>query len=35
MKAVRVSVDTSAPWVFGFEPLYSAGVSVSPHKDTE
>jgi hypothetical protein len=35
MKAVRVSVDTSMPWVFGFEPLYSAGVSVSPHKDTE
>ncbi|MGD8580708.1 MAG: hypothetical protein PVI46_15395 [Lysobacterales bacterium] len=23
MKAVRVSVDTSKPWVFGFEPLYS------------
>lgn len=35
MKAVRVSVDTSKPWVFGFEPLYSAGISTSPHKDTD
>jgi len=35
MKAVRVSVDTGKPWVFAFEPLYSPGVSVSPHKDTE
>ena len=24
MKAVRVSVDVSKPWVFGFEPLYAA-----------
>ena len=23
MKAVRVSVDTSKRWVFGFEPLYA------------
>ncbi len=35
MKAVRVTVDVSKPWVFGFEPLYAAGVSVSPHKDTD
>jgi hypothetical protein len=35
MKAMRVSVDTSKPWVFGFEPVYAAGVSVSPNKDTE
>lgn len=28
MKAVRVTVDTDKPWVFGFEPLY-ADVSVS------
>ena len=35
MKAVRVSVDTTKPWVFGFEPLYSPGVSTSTHKDTE
>ena len=31
MKAVRVSVDTSKPWVFGFEPLYAADESVSTH----
>jgi hypothetical protein len=24
MKAVRVSVDTATPWVFGFEPLFPA-----------
>lgn len=24
LKAVRVSVDTGTPWVFGFEPLYAA-----------
>ena len=30
MKAVRVSVDTSKRWVFGFEPLY-AEESVSTH----
>ncbi|HMB60854.1 MAG TPA: hypothetical protein VKN35_13150 [Xanthomonadales bacterium] len=29
MKAVRVSVDTSKPWVFGFEPLYTEP-SLSP-----
>jgi hypothetical protein len=35
MKAVRVSVDTAKPWVFGFEPVYAAGVSTSPHKDSD
>ncbi len=35
MKAVRVSVDTSKPWVFGFEPVYAAEGSTSPHKDIE
>lgn len=35
MRAVRVSVDTSKPWVFGFEPVYSAGVSTSTHKDSD
>lgn len=35
MKAVRVSVDTGKPWVFGFEPVYAAGVSTSPHKDSD
>lgn len=35
MKAVRVSVDVSKPWVFGFEPVYAEGLSVSPHKDTD
>lgn len=25
MKAVRISVDVTTPWVFGFEPLYAAG----------
>jgi hypothetical protein len=29
MKAVRVTVDTDTPWVFGFEPLYGAR-SLSP-----
>ena len=29
MKAVRVTVDTAKPWVFGFEPLYAAEGSVS------
>ncbi len=29
MKAVRVTVDTEKPWVFGFEPLYAAEGSVS------
>jgi hypothetical protein len=33
MKAVRVSVDVSKPWVFGFEPVYAAQNSVSPNKD--
>ena len=32
MKAVRVTVDTSKRWVFGFEPLYAAE-SVSTHSD--
>jgi hypothetical protein len=22
LKAVRVTVDTETPWVFGYEPLY-------------
>ncbi len=35
MKAVRVHVDTSKPWVFGFEPLYSTGISVSTNRDTD
>ncbi len=35
MKAVRVNVDTSKPWAFGFEPVYSAGISISPHKDDD
>jgi hypothetical protein len=35
MKAVRVSVDTAKPWVFGFEPVYSPGVSISPHPDND
>jgi hypothetical protein len=35
MKAVRVSVDTSKPWVFGFEPIYAPQNSVSPNKDHE
>lgn len=29
MKAVRISVDTGTPWVFGFEPLYPVP-SISP-----
>jgi len=33
MKAVQVHVDTSKPWVFGFEPLYAAQGSVSTHSD--
>jgi hypothetical protein len=33
MKAVRVSVDPSKPWVFGFEPVHASEGSVSPHKD--
>ncbi len=32
MKAVRVTVDTAKPWVFGFEPLYAAEGSVSPNR---
>jgi len=35
MKAVRVSVDTSKPWVFGFEPVYAPGVSTSPNPDSD
>jgi hypothetical protein len=31
IKAVRVTVDTSKPWVFGFEPLYPSG-STSKNK---
>ena len=34
MKAVRVSVDTSKPWVFGFEPVHAAEGSISPNRDT-
>jgi hypothetical protein len=29
MKAVRVTVDTQTPWVFGFEPLFPE-ISISP-----
>ncbi len=35
MKAVRINVDASKPWVFGFEPVYAAGVSTSPNKDSD
>jgi hypothetical protein len=35
MKAVRVSVDVSKPWVFGFEPVYAPGVSTSSNKDSD
>jgi hypothetical protein len=35
MKAVRVSVDVSKPWVFGFEPVYAAEQSVSPNRDID
>jgi hypothetical protein len=35
MKAVQVRVDTSKPWVFGFEPVYAPENSVSPNKDSE
>lgn len=35
MKAVRVSVDTSKPWVFGFEPVYAREHSLSGNKDDE
>jgi len=31
MKAVQVHVDASKPWVFGFEPPYAPGQSVSSH----
>jgi hypothetical protein len=34
MKAVRVTVDITKPWVFGFEPVY-AGESVSKHYDAD
>jgi hypothetical protein len=34
MKAVRISVDTSKPWVFGFEPVHAAEGSISPNPDT-
>jgi hypothetical protein len=34
MKAVQVSVDTSKPWVFAFEPVYAKD-SVSANKDGE
>jgi hypothetical protein len=30
-----VSVDTSKPWVFGFEPVYATQGSVSPNKDSD
>jgi len=32
MKAVRVSVDTTKPWIFGFEPVYAAEGSTSQGK---
>jgi hypothetical protein len=32
MKAVRVTVDTTKRWVFGFEPVYAAE-STSTHSD--
>ncbi len=35
MKGVRVSVDVTKPWVFGFEPVYAGSLSVSPYKDTD
>lgn len=35
MKAVRVTVDVSKPWVFGFEPVYSTGVSTSSNKESD
>jgi hypothetical protein len=35
MKAVRVTVDVSRPWVFGFEPLYDPAAAVSPHSDSQ
>jgi hypothetical protein len=35
MKAVRVSVDISKPWVFGFEPVHAPRNSVSPNKDSD
>ena len=35
MKAVRVSVDTSKPWVFGFEPVYAPEKSISPNREDE
>ncbi len=35
MKAVRVSVDTSKPWVFGFEPVYAPENSISPNREDE
>jgi hypothetical protein len=34
MKAVQVTVDTSKPWIFAFEPLY-AGESVSTNPDND
>ncbi len=35
MKAVRVTVDISKPWVFGFEPVWSEGASVSTNSDVD
>jgi len=35
MKAVRVSVDVTKPWVFGFEPVYAPENSVSTHSDED
>lgn len=35
MKAVRVTVDVTKPWVFGFEPVWAEGRSVSPHSDLD
>lgn len=35
MKAVQVAVDVSKPWVFGFEPVWAPGASVSTSSDTD
>jgi hypothetical protein len=34
MKAVRVTVDVTKPWVFGFEPVYAPGKSTSANKES-
>jgi hypothetical protein len=35
MKAVRVSVDVSKPWVFGFEPVWAEGSGLSTNSDLD